>query len=147
MAGAAKIVPPPIHKETMMKLNRHYLLLFLAFGLLGPPLPIPVYLLLFKISPDGWNDLGPLITFSYILGLLPALLTGTLVWALKLRRNESGVLSTLGLGIVLSAVQGFFFFFGTQQLVELMALLGGFSALCFCPFLPRPDSSKDKNHD
>lgn len=127
----------------MTKSNDHYLWLFLAFITLGPPLPIPVYLLMFKISPDGWNDLSPLIAFSYILGLLPALLTGTLVWALKLRRNESGVLSTLGLGIVLSAVEGFFFF-GAPQLVELMALLGGFSALCFCPFLPRPDSSKDK---
>ena len=119
-----------------MKLNRHYLLLFLAFIALGPVLPALV--MFFSIS----NDLEFALKVGYFFGGLPALLTGALVWILKLRRNVSGIGAALALGTGLSLLEGALFggFIGitTAELMVQLALYGFFSALCFCPFLPRP---------
>ena len=124
----------------MNKLNRHYLLLFLAFIVLGPFLPS---LALFCYStPRSWDDLELLLSFGYLFGLLPALLTGALVWALGLRRDGGGIGVTLLLGMGLSFLEGLIFS-GNQSdptFTGMLALYGFGSALCFCPFLPRPEA-------
>ena len=125
------------------KHHRHYAGLFLAFAALGPALPA---LALFGYNtPRSWDDLELLLFFGYLFGLLPALLTGALVWALGLRRDGSGIGATLALGMGLSFLEGLIFS-GNQSdptFAAMLALYGFGSALCFCPFLPRPE----KNHD
>ena len=138
----------------MNKLNRHYLLLFLAFIALGPVLPA---LVLFGYNTTRIrDDLELLLSFGYLFGLLPALLTGALVWALGLRRDGSGIGATLLLGMGLSFLEGLIFS-GNQSdptFAGMLALYGFGSALCFCPCLPQPEatssplnSSPEKNHD
>lgn len=125
------------------KHHRHYAGLFLAFAALGPALPA---LALFGYNtPRSWDDLELLLFFGYLFGLLPALLTGALVWTLGLRRDGSGIGATLALGMGLSFLEGLIFS-GNQSdptFAGMLALYGFASALCFCPFLPRPE----KNHD
>ena len=88
----------------MNKLNRHYLFLLIAYGLLGPLLPALALFLMNDSRPWQWEwprwaeDLG----FYYVIGLAPALITGALVWALGLRRNRQGLNFTLAIALILA---------------------------------------------
>ncbi len=133
---------PTADYRPVAKLQRHYCFLFLGFTVIGPLLP---GLFLALLDGDikrllGWGKLSVFLIFSYLFGLLPALLTGALVWRLKLRRDLKGIAATLGLGFLLAALYGLMMSGGKLNGV-VMGLYGIFAALFFCPFLPRPEAA------
>ncbi len=132
----------------MTKLNRHYLFLLIAFGLIGP---LVGFLLFFLITLPflylwllimGYHDNMPqfileLLWFIYSFGFAPALITGALIWALQLRRNRVGTIVTGLLGYISSGLRVHFLtdFF---PLFIPVAAAGTLSALLFSRYLPRP---------
>ena len=134
---------PTVDYRPVTKLQRHYGFLFLGFTVLGPLLPGLLLMLLGRASDLllDWEERSAFLLASYLFGLLPALLTGALVWQLKLRCDLKGIATTLGLGFLLAALYGLMISGGELNGVVL-GLYGLFAALFFCPFLPAPD----KNH-
>ena len=131
---------PTADYRPVAKLQRHYGFLLLAFTVLGPLLPV---LFLALLDGDiksllGWGELSVFLIFSYLFGLLPALLTGALVWRLKLRRDLKGIAATLGLGFLMAALYGLIMS-GGELSGAVLGLYGIFATLFFCPFLPAPD--------
>ena len=129
---------PTADYRPVTKLQRHYCFLFLGFTVLGPLLPWLFLMLLGGASDTlDWEKLSLSLIIIYGSGLLPALLTGALVWALGLRRNRQGISTTLGLGLLMAALYGLMMGGGTLE-GAAMGLYGIFAALFFCPFLPEP---------
>ena len=131
---------PTADYRPVAKLQLHYGFLFLGFTVIGPLLPVLFLMLLNGASnfPD-LEELSVFLFFSYLFGLLPALLTGALVWKLKLRRDaKRGIATTLGLGFLMAALYGLIMSGGELE-GTVLGLCGLFAALFFCPFLPAPD--------
>ena len=133
--------PPTADYRPVTKLQHHYCFLFLGFTVLGPLLP---GILLALLDGDikrllGWGEVFFICFICYFFGLLPALLTGALVWQLKLRCDaKRGIATTLGLGFLMAALYGLAIS-GGELSGTAMGLFGIFAALFFCPFLPAPD--------
>ena len=89
----------------MTRLNRHYLFLLIAYGLLGPLLPALALFLMDDSRPWQWPSWAEVLGVYYVIGLAPALITGGLVWALGLRRNRQGLNFTLTIALLLAVVQ------------------------------------------
>ena len=127
---------PTVDYWPVTKLQRHYCFLFLGFTVLGPLLPG-----LFLMLLGGAGDFRVFLSLSYGFGLLgpllPALLTGALVWKLKLHRDVRGITVTLRLGFLMVALYGLMTGGGILG-GAAMGFLGVFAALFFCPFLPEP---------
>ena len=132
---------PTVDYWPVTKLQRHYCFLFLGFTVLGPLLP-GLFLMLLGGASDlllDWEERSAFLLASYLLGLLPALLTGALVWRLNLRRDLKGIATTLGLGFLMAALYGLIMM-GIGNLGNaVLGLCGLFATLFFCPFLPAPD--------
>lgn len=152
-------LPLPADKAIDPAREGHYFLLFLALPLLGPILGmLPFYIEISLTTahiPSGWG-LKNLLGWAYLLGMAPAALLGRQVWALQLCRNWAGCLKMVLLGLLMMAWPGLIFsiFNGDISSALRLGAYGAFSALCFCPFLPRPaaaspssNSSPEKNHD
>ena len=131
---------PTADYRPVAKLQLHYGFLFLDFTVIGPLLPV-LFLMLLDGDIKHLSHWQEIFFFCYLFGLLPALLTGALVWRLKLRRDLKGIATTLGLGFLLAALYGLIMS-GGELSGAAMGLYGIFAALFFCPFLPRPE----KNH-
>ncbi len=132
---------PTADYRPVTKLQRHYGFLFLGFTVLGPLLP-GLFLMLMLLNGNiklGW---GKVFLICYVSGLLPALLTGALVWRLKLRCDLKGNATTLGLAFLLAALYGLVIRGGKLDGAAL-GFCGLFATLFFCPFLP----ALEKNHD
>ncbi len=88
----------------MTKLNRHYLFLLIAYGLLGPLLPALALFLMNDRQPwrQEWPYWAGFLGVCYVIELVPALITGALVWALGLRRNRQGLNFTLAIALILA---------------------------------------------
>lgn len=144
-------LPLPADKAIDPAREGHYFLLFLALPLLGPILGmLPFYMEISLTTahiPSGWW-LKNLLGVAYLLGMAPAALLGALVWVKGLGRNWAGCLKMVLLGfLIMMAGPGLIFsafiFNGGISSALRLGAYGAFSALCFCPFLPRPE----KNHD
>ncbi len=126
---------PTADYRPVAKLQLHYGFLFLGFTVIGPLLP-ELFLTLLK---GDRKNLLPTFFVDYLFGLLPALLTGALVWKLKLRRDaKRGIATTLGLGFLMAALYGLIMSGGELE-GTVLGLCGLFATLFFCPFLPAPD--------
>ncbi len=90
----------------MTRLNRHYLFLLIAYGLLGPLLPALALFLMndSQLWQQEWPRWAEVLVFFYLYGLLLALITGALVWVLGLRRNRQGLNFTLTITLILALV-------------------------------------------
>ena len=134
---------PTADYRPVAKLQRHYGFLFLGFTVLGPLLPW-LYLQLLLGDPNDslldWKELSAFLIGSYGFGLLPDLLTGALVWRLKLRSDLKGNATTLGLAFLLSALYGVMSHHGDLENAAL-GFCGIFTALSLCPYLPRPEAA------
>ena len=144
-------LPLPEDKAIDPAREGHYFLLFLALPLLGPilgMLPVALEISLIPDQPE-FAPLGArlknLLVWAYLLGMVPAALLGRQVWALQLCRNWAGCLKMVLLGLLMMALPGLIFstFISGISSILWLGAYGAFSALCFCPFLPRPE----KNHD
>lgn len=82
------------------------------------------------------------IVFGAIYGFIPALITGFAAMLLKSERDVFGIMTTVGIGFLVSLIYAFILrFSGTL----LLAILGGVSALILSFFvLPKPNSSFSK---
>ena len=133
---------PTADYRPVAKLQRHYGFLLLAFTVLGPLLSGLLLMLLARASDLllDWEERSAFLIASYLFGLLPALLTGALVWRLKLRRDLKGIATTLGLGFLMAALYGLMMSGGGELSGAAMGLYGIFAALFFCPFLPQREN-------
>lgn len=147
-------LPLPADKAIDPAREGHYFLLFLALPLLGPILallPVVLEISLIHAQPKFAHlgaGLKNLLGLAYLLGMAPAALLGALVWVKGLGRNWAGCLKMVLLGfLIMMAGPGLIFsafiFNGNISSALRLGAYGAFSALCFCPFLPRPE----KNHD
>ena len=127
---------PTVDYRPVTKLQRHYCFLLLAFTVIGPLLPV-LFVALVYGDIKHLSHLQEIFFFCYLFGLLPALLTGALVWALGLRRDGSGIGATLGLGFLMAALYGLMMSDGELE-DTVLGLYGLFATLFFCPFLPQP---------
>lgn len=133
---------PTADYRPVAKLQRHYGFLFLGFTVLGPLLPGLLLMLLGRASDLllDWEERSAFLLASYLFGLLPALLTGALVWRLNLRRDLKGIATTLGLGFLMAALYGVMSHHGDLENAAL-GFCGIFTALSLCPYLPRPEAA------
>ena len=100
----------------MNQLNRHYLFLFLALVLLGPLLPTYQLVDEFHLRPD--RDISREI---YFLLMVPFLITGTLVWALRLRHSWRAFLTLTPIALLVAGGYGAlfrYFSYGEETLFD-----------------------------
>ena len=100
----------------MTKLNGHYLFLFLALVLLGPLLPTYQLVDEFHLRPD--RDISREI---YFLLMVPFLITGTLVWALRLRHSWRAFLTLTPIALLMAGGYGAlfrYFSYGEETLFD-----------------------------
>ncbi len=122
----------------MTKLDRHYLWLFLAFVPMGPLMPLA--LLCWAQANDDSLAAGGWLSF-YLSLMTAALITGAVVWGLKLRRSWRSTLATLFvhlLAVHLYGSMGRFFSSGADGLYSLLLLAVLLPALPLALALPRP---------
>ena len=119
----------------LKRLRRRYRRLLFRFLLIMPPL------CLIGIVGGGGsfgesNGLMMLLA-SYILWGLPALLTGAIIWWLRLRRNLGGMLMATAIGVLTNAA--FLFLLGANaRETKQVLLIGGAVAFCLSFRLPGP---------
>lgn len=145
-------LPLPADKAIDPAREGHYFLLFLALPLLGPVLallPVVLEISLIHAQPKFAHlgaGLKNLLGLAYLLGMAPAAWLGALVWVKGLGRNGAGCLKMVLLGfLIMMAGPGLIFsafiFNGDISPALRLGAYGAFSALCFCPFLPRPEAA------
>ena len=147
-------LPLPADKAIDPAREGRYFLLFLALPLLGPilgMLPVALEISLIPDQPE-FAPLGTrlknLLGWAYLLGMAPAALLGRQVWALQLCRNWAGCLKMVLLGLLMMAWPGLIFSIFNSAVSSTLWLgaYGAFSALCFCPFLPRPEAASPSSN-
>lgn len=87
------------------------------------------------------SEMFTLIVLGEIFGCVPALITGFAAMFLKSERNVFGIMTTVGIGFLVSLIYAFILrFSGTL----LLAILGGVSALILSSVvLPKPNPSNN----
>ena len=111
----------------------------IIYGLFGPPLGVVLWMINLSLSnpnPEQTSILLPLaIVSSYLVGGIPAFLTGLLAMLLRLKRNLPGIAAMTAVGALLSGIwwllmdmfSGFAF-----------AACGAAAAFVLSVFLPKP---------
>ena len=118
----------------------------IIYGLFGPPLGAVLLLLgsgLTDPNPEQAFQLIPIailsIVSSYLVGGIPAFLTGLLAMLLRLKRNLPGIAAVTAAGALLSVIYPFIMF-GMSVLSDSLLFLGCGLAAAFVlsVFLPKP---------
>ena len=118
----------------------------IIYGLFGPPLGAVLLLLgsgLTDPNPEQAFRLIPIailsIVSSYLVGGIPAFLTGLLAMLLRLKRNLPGIAAVTAAGALLSVIYPFIMF-GMSVLSDSLLFLGCGLAAAFVlsVFLPKP---------
>ena len=115
----------------------------IIYGLFGPPLGVVLWMINLSLSnpnPEQTFILLPLaIVSSYLVGGIPAFLTGLLAMLLRLKRNLPGIAAVTAAGALLSVICPFIMF-GMSVLSDSVLFLGCGAAAAFVlsAFLPKP---------
>ena len=118
----------------------------IIYSLFGPPLGAVLLLLgsgLTDPNPEQAFQLIPIailsIVSSYLVGSIPAFLTGLLAMLLRLKRNLPGIAAVTAAGALLSVIYPFIMF-GMSVLSDSLLFLGCGLAAAFVlsVFLPKP---------
>jgi len=118
----------------------------IIYSLFGPPLGAVLLLLgsgLTDPNPEQAFQLIPIailsIVSSYLVGGIPAFLTGLLAMLLRLKRNLPGIAAVTAAGALLSVIYPFIMF-GMSVLSDSLLFLGCGLAAAFVlsVFLPKP---------
>ena len=120
----------------------------IIYGLFGPPLGAVLLLLgsgLTDPNPEQAFQLIPLailsIVSSYLVGGIPAFLTGLLAMLLRLKRNLPGIAAVTAAGALLSVIYPFIMF-GMSVLSDSLLFLGCGLAAAFVLSVCLPEPSK-----
>ena len=115
----------------------------IIYSLFGPPLGVVLWMINLSLSnpnPEQTSILLPLaIVSSYLVGGIPAFLTGLLAMLLRLKRNLPGIAAVTAAGALLSVISQAVMF-GMLGSAENWMLLGCGAAAAFVlsAFLPKP---------
>ncbi len=120
----------------------------IIYGLFGPPLGAVLLLLgsgLTDPNPEQAFQLIPIailsIVSSYLVGGIPAFLTGLLAMLLRLKRNLPGIAAVTAAGALLSVIYPFIMF-GMSVLSDSLLFLGCGLAAAFVLSVCLPEPSK-----
>ena len=120
----------------------------IIYGLFGPPLGAVLLLLgsgLTDPNPEQAFQLIPIailsIVSSYLVGGIPAFLTGLLAMLLRLKRNLPGIAAVTAAGALLSVIYPFIMF-GMSVLSDSLLFLGCGLAAAFVLSACLPEPSK-----
>ena len=120
----------------------------IIYGLFGPPLGAVLLLLgsgLTDPNPEQAFQLVPIailsIVSSYLVGGIPAFLTGLLAMLLRLKRNLPGIAAVTAAGALLSVIYPFIMF-GMSVLSDSLLFLGCGLAAAFVLSVCLPEPSK-----
>lgn len=120
----------------------------IVYGLFGPPLGAVLLLLgsgLTDPNPEQAFQLIPIailsIVSSYLVGGIPAFLTGLLAMLLRLKRNLPGIAAVTAAGALLSVIYPFIMF-GMSVLSDSLLFLGCGLAAAFVLSVCLPEPSK-----
>ena len=115
----------------------------IIYSLFGPPLGAVLWMINLSLSnpnPEQTFILLPLaIVSSYLVGSIPAFLTGLLAMLLRLKRNLPGIAAVTAAGALLSVICDAVMF-GMSGSAETWMLFGCGAAAAFVlsAFLPKP---------
>ena len=115
----------------------------IIYGLFGPPLGVVLWMINLSLSnpnPEQTSILLPLaIVSSYLVGGIPAFLTGLLAMLLRLKRNLPGIAAVTAAGALLSVICPSIMF-GMSVSSDSVLFLGCGLAAAFVlsVFLPKP---------